>query len=271
MIVTLDPTAAAHRLSDGTLGCPHLGCDGTPRSVGLRPPANPAAGPGRYETLRPRRARCRSCQRTQVLIEARSYPRRPDAVEAVGAALLASVNGLGRLSTSVAQRPRCEAGYAEPEPTARPSGPTPPSPSMRSTRWPTPSRRPALRLGDMIDGTARHSSSHHPNRSLVCPPTAEPGSHCCLKSPITYEKVNTPAANAAQLEPSTISGELHPQRSTRRAANSHYSPSRRSSPESREHQGSRPAQRTAHPHQGVGVRAVARAITIRRWRCRSVG
>ena len=42
----------------------------------------------------PRRARCRACRRTHVLIPARTYPRRPDTAETVGAALLAALEGL---------------------------------------------------------------------------------------------------------------------------------------------------------------------------------
>ena len=95
MLVTLDPTATAGHLTAGTLDCPHPDCDGTLGPWGHARPRILRLGAGRHETHRPRRARCRRCQRTQVLIGARSYPRRPDPVEAVGAALMASVNGLG--------------------------------------------------------------------------------------------------------------------------------------------------------------------------------
>lgn len=52
-------------------------------------------GGGRVVAHRPRRARCRSCRRTQVLLWVISHPRRADAAEVVGAALLAAVNGAG--------------------------------------------------------------------------------------------------------------------------------------------------------------------------------
>ena len=52
-------------------------------------------GPGRTHAHTPRRARCRTCQRTHVLAPATNYPRRPDSAETVGAALLGAVRGLG--------------------------------------------------------------------------------------------------------------------------------------------------------------------------------
>lgn len=70
----------------------------------MRRPARPVGharqrtlrlGAGRSETHTPRRARCRACRRTHVLVSTRSYPRRPDSVETVGAALLAAASGLG--------------------------------------------------------------------------------------------------------------------------------------------------------------------------------
>ncbi len=50
---------------------------------------------GRSETHRPRLARCRACRVTHVLVSTRSFPRRPDPVEVVGAALLAAASGAG--------------------------------------------------------------------------------------------------------------------------------------------------------------------------------
>jgi hypothetical protein len=45
--------------------------------------------------LRPRRAICRSCARTHVLLPAFCVPRRRDGVEVIGAALLAAASGAG--------------------------------------------------------------------------------------------------------------------------------------------------------------------------------
>lgn len=52
-------------------------------------------GPGRTQARTPRRARCRTCRRTHVLVPATSYPRRPDTVETFGEAVLAAVRGVG--------------------------------------------------------------------------------------------------------------------------------------------------------------------------------
>jgi hypothetical protein len=49
---------------------------------------------------RPRRARCRTCHRTQVLVWALSYPRRPDSIETVATVLLAAARGIGHRPAS---------------------------------------------------------------------------------------------------------------------------------------------------------------------------
>jgi hypothetical protein len=45
--------------------------------------------------LRPRRGRCASCERTEVLMPAWCVPRRADAVEVIGAGLVAKARGAG--------------------------------------------------------------------------------------------------------------------------------------------------------------------------------
>lgn len=95
MLLTRDPTITAARLAAGDLCCPHTGCGGTLGPWGHARTRLLRLGRARTEAHTPRRARCRTCGRTQVLASARSYPRRADTVEAVGAALLAAVNGLG--------------------------------------------------------------------------------------------------------------------------------------------------------------------------------
>lgn len=94
MLLCLDPSAAAADLAAGALACPRWGCEGRLGPWGHARPRWVRIAPSRRESHRPRRARCRSCGRTQVLVWARSHPRRVDAVETVGAALLASVSGL---------------------------------------------------------------------------------------------------------------------------------------------------------------------------------
>ena len=93
MLICLDPSTAALELTTGALGCPRTGCDGKLAPWGWARPRQLRGDPAsRY---RPRRARCRSCRHTQVLVWARSYPRRPDRVETVTTVLLAAANGLG--------------------------------------------------------------------------------------------------------------------------------------------------------------------------------
>ena len=50
---------------------------------------------GERERLRPRRARCGSCQTTHVLLPASGLSRRADAVAVIGAALIAKAAGRG--------------------------------------------------------------------------------------------------------------------------------------------------------------------------------
>lgn len=95
MLLTHDPAATAASAAAGTLGCGVDGCDGRLGPWGHARPRRLRLGGGRYETHTPRRVRCRVCRRTHVVVSTHSYPRRPDSVEAVAAALLAAVDGLG--------------------------------------------------------------------------------------------------------------------------------------------------------------------------------
>ena len=95
MLLTHDPAATAADVCAGNLRCPGPGCDGRLGPWGHARPRRLRLPGGRSETHTPRRVRCRTCQRTHVVISTRSYPRRPDSVETVGAALLAAVDGLG--------------------------------------------------------------------------------------------------------------------------------------------------------------------------------
>lgn len=96
MLLVLDPSTTATALTAGALACPDDDCRGIlgpwdyARTRWLRLDAA-----GRTSAHRPRRARCRACGRTHVLVPARGYPRRPDTVETAGAALLAAARGLG--------------------------------------------------------------------------------------------------------------------------------------------------------------------------------
>ena len=98
MLLCLDPATAALELTAGALVCPRTGCDGQLAPWGWARPRQLRAEPtSRHRT---RRARCRPCHHTQVLVWARSYPRRPDRVETVTTVLLAAANGLGHRSAA---------------------------------------------------------------------------------------------------------------------------------------------------------------------------
>jgi hypothetical protein len=93
VIIVVDPVQAEAELGAGRLGCPHCGgqlarwAHGRPRRVRMRD--------GSHRSLRPRRARCHACGRTQVLLPGWCSPRRGDATEVIGAALLARAGGMG--------------------------------------------------------------------------------------------------------------------------------------------------------------------------------
>lgn len=95
MLLIHDPALAAAHLVAGTLACPRGGCDGRLGPWGHARPRRLRLSVGRSETHTPRRARCRSCGHTHVLVPMCSYPRRADSVETVGVALLAAASGLG--------------------------------------------------------------------------------------------------------------------------------------------------------------------------------
>lgn len=95
MLLCLDPSRAATDLTAGQLACPRHGCEGRLGPWGHARPRRVRIAAGRVELHRPRRARCRVCRRTQVLLWARSYPRRPDAVEVVASALVGGASGHG--------------------------------------------------------------------------------------------------------------------------------------------------------------------------------
>ncbi|GAA4259735.1 DUF6431 domain-containing protein [Dactylosporangium darangshiense] len=105
MIVVAEPDQVGADLAAGVLACPR--CGGR-----LRPWAYAAARrvrllDGSTRAVRPRRARCAACRRTQVLLPGWLLPRRADAAEVIGAALVAKANRQGwrRIATQLGRAP----------------------------------------------------------------------------------------------------------------------------------------------------------------------
>ena len=93
MIGIADPGEAETALAAGTLACP--GCTrplhpwGHARTRTVRDHGHTTLA------LRPRRARCRTCRVTHVLLPAAATARRADTTAVIGSALLASARGIG--------------------------------------------------------------------------------------------------------------------------------------------------------------------------------
>jgi len=95
MLLIRDHSTGATALAAGALVCPHPGCGGVLGPWGHARTRHRRITASRFEAHTPRRTRCRSCERTQVLITAAGYPRRADTAENVGQATLAAANGVG--------------------------------------------------------------------------------------------------------------------------------------------------------------------------------
>lgn len=91
MIVVLDEAQAHRELTAGTLPC--LRCSAPLRSWGYARPRSLRLSCGARAWLRPRRARCRLCSVTHVLLPAFAPPRHAYTMEVVGQALVSSAQG----------------------------------------------------------------------------------------------------------------------------------------------------------------------------------
>ncbi|HEX8760248.1 MAG TPA: hypothetical protein VF734_09805 [Pseudonocardiaceae bacterium] len=104
LTVGSDPAGVEVRLSSATLSCP--GCSGrlVPWGHGR---VRVVRGEGLVRwRLRPRRARCSGCGATHILLPVRCLLRRADAVEVIGAALVAAGAGWGhRRVAELVERP----------------------------------------------------------------------------------------------------------------------------------------------------------------------
>jgi transposase-like protein len=93
LIVTRTPAARLGvAMATGRLRC--SACQGTLRPWGYAR-RRWIRDRTRYLRFRPRRARCRACRRTHVVLPDRTLLRRLDRVEVIGAALTASASGVG--------------------------------------------------------------------------------------------------------------------------------------------------------------------------------
>lgn len=105
MIIVADPQRVDADLAAGQLGCPH--CGGRLRAWAHARARRVRVLHADPVIVRPRRARCVACSRTQVLLPGACLPRRADATEVVGAALLAQVSGQGhrRIAADLGRSP----------------------------------------------------------------------------------------------------------------------------------------------------------------------
>jgi hypothetical protein len=95
LLFVLDPEAAATRVTDGVQACPASDCSGFFQPWGSARTRPVRLLGGGTDSVTPRRARCRQCDRTHVFIPVRAFPRRTDSIETVWAALAAAAQGLG--------------------------------------------------------------------------------------------------------------------------------------------------------------------------------
>jgi Domain of unknown function (DUF6431)/Homeodomain-like domain len=93
VIVVLDEDRAEADLAAGVIGCPR--CAGSLRPWSWASARRIRRLDGATLLIRPRRGRCTSCGSTQVLLPASCQPRRADATEVIGAALVAKAQGRG--------------------------------------------------------------------------------------------------------------------------------------------------------------------------------
>jgi len=93
VIVILSTGDAAERLSSGAMACPE--CGGVLRKWGFGRSRTVRGLGAATVTVRPARARCAGCSKTQVLLPTTLQVRRADTTEVVGTALVHKANGLG--------------------------------------------------------------------------------------------------------------------------------------------------------------------------------
>lgn len=96
LIAVRDPAVFARQLAEGHhFGCPWDGCSGSLGPWGSARTRLVRLFGGGTDSSTPKRARCRTCRRTQVVLPAIAFPRRADSVETVFKAIALAANGAG--------------------------------------------------------------------------------------------------------------------------------------------------------------------------------
>ena len=157
MIGVADPGQAETDLAAGMLTCPS--CTGPLQPWGHARARTVRDHGTTVVALRPRRARCRTCRGTHVLLPAVVAPRRADTTAVIGAALQASARGTGYGGSPPSCSGRCPPCGAGSAPSATPPSRVAAHPGDRLAR----PRRPrcdqhlapqATRLGEALTALA---------------------------------------------------------------------------------------------------------------------
>jgi hypothetical protein len=107
MIIVRAAEPAEQDLANGTMRCPRRGCGETLERWGHGRRRHVRGLGADTIDVRPRRARCRGCGATQVLLPAALQPGRADTTEVIGTALARKANGLGyrRIAAALGRSP----------------------------------------------------------------------------------------------------------------------------------------------------------------------
>lgn len=107
MIVVRTVEVAEQALTEGELVCPRRGCGDTLQRWGYGPRRRVRGLGAAVIDVRPRRARCRGCETTHVLLPAALQPHRADATEVIGTALAHKAAGHGhrRIAAALSRSP----------------------------------------------------------------------------------------------------------------------------------------------------------------------
>ena len=107
MIVTCSAESAEKGLTEGRMPCPRRGCGNTLQPWGYGRCRRVRGLVADTIDVRPRRAPCRGCKATQILLLAALQPRRADCTAVIGTALARKAKGLGyrRIAAALGRSP----------------------------------------------------------------------------------------------------------------------------------------------------------------------